>query len=284
MKALFAILGLALPLFTFNALGQVTVDVTLDQEQFLPGEALPVSVHITNRSGQTLHLGDGDWLSFLVESDDGSVVIKKSDPPVNGSFDLGTSEVATKRVDVSPYFILNRAGQYHIVATVHIKDWNSNVNSSPTDFDVIRGAELWSEEFGVPGSSPPNQPPLVRKYTLVEANYLRDQLRLYVQISDESAGSIVKVRAIGPMISFSSPEAQTDPAGDLHVLWQSGASTFTYSIVDSDGNITQHEIYDYVTSRPRLTGDTNGNIVVLGGVRRLEPTEMPLVKSPDQLP
>lgn len=274
---------MALSMIFFNASAQVTVNVTLDQDQFLPGEAVPVAVHVTNRSGQTIHLGQDDWLTFFIQSDDGSVVVKKSDPPVKYLFDLGSMEVATKRVDISPYFILGRAGSYKITATVHIKDWNTDITSDPQSFDVIEGAELWSQTFGVPNSGGPDQPPSARKYTLVEANYLKSQLRLYLQVTDPSGGTIFKARSLGPMISFSQPEAQLDPSSNLHVLCQSGATAFTYTILNPDGDITRQETYDYIGTRPRLAEDTNGNISVIGGVRRIETGEMPTVKSPDEL-
>ena len=64
MKFSLPIFGLAW-LTLFSAPAQVTVDVVLDQEQFLPTETMPVAVRITNRSGQPLHLGaDADWLTF----------------------------------------------------------------------------------------------------------------------------------------------------------------------------------------------------------------------------
>jgi hypothetical protein len=278
MKALFLLIGLALPAFLASA--QVNIDLTLDQEHFLPGEAVPVSVHITNRSGQTLHLGADDvWLSFLVESVDGPVVSEKSNPPVYGPFDLGTSEVATKRVDLAPYFALGRDGRYKVTATLHIRDWNTDVTSASQDFDVIRGAELWSQTFGIPDPHAGNVPPDVRKYTLVEANYLHDQLRLYIQVTDETSASVVKVCAIGPMISFSQPEAQLDPASDLHVLYQDGASTFIYAVINPNGEIVKQDKYNYVNARPRLRQDDNGNISVFGGVLR---TEAPPVVAPAQ--
>ena len=86
--------------------------LSLEQDQFLPGETLPVTVQVTNNSGQTLHLGaDADWLKFSVESaDDSFVVMKNADPPVVGAFDLGSSEVATKRVDLAPYFVMTPRG------------------------------------------------------------------------------------------------------------------------------------------------------------------------------
>ncbi len=278
MKALFLSLGLGLVASLASA--QVSVGVSLDQDHFLPGESVPVYVHITNRSGQTLHLGDDEvWLSFLVESKDGPVVVKKSDPPVYGPFDLGSSEVATKRVDLGPYFALGRDGRYKVTASVHIRDWNQDLTSAPQDFDVIHGAELWSQTFGVPNSSAGSAPPDVRKYTLIEANYLHDQLRLYVQVTDESSANVVKVRAIGPMISFGQPEAQLDPASDLHVLYQDGASTFIYAVVDPKGEVIRQDKYDYVNARPRLRQDGSGNISVYGGVRR---TDAPSIVAPAQ--
>jgi hypothetical protein len=278
---------LALVLLTFcRASAQVDVEVVMDQEQFLPSESVPVAVRVTNRSGQPLHLGaDADWLTFNVESVDGFIVMKNAEVPVLGEFDLGSSQVATKRVDLQPYFDLKRQGRYRIVATLRIKAWSVETPSLPKEFDVISGAELWSQDFGVP--IPPgvtNQPPEVRKYTLEEANYLREQLRMYVMVSDPAGSHVFKVSPIGPMVSFSQPEVQLDPLSDLHLIYQSGAKTFTYSVVNPDGTILLQDIYDYVDKRPRLALNPTGDVVVIGGVRRLKPGELPVVKLPADLP
>jgi hypothetical protein len=129
-----------------------------------------------------------------------------------------------------------------------------------------------------------NQLPVVRKYILEEANYLRKQLRMYVLVSDQTGARVLKVSAIGPMVSFSRPEAQLDRASSLHVLYQSGAQSFIYSVVNPDGNIVQQEIYDYLGTRPRLAVDDAGNIVVQGGVRRVKPGEVPAVTAPGEQP
>ena len=277
-------LGLAtLPIFSVPA--QVTVSVTLDQDEFLPSETLPAVVHITNLSGQTLHLGaDPDWLKFDVEAEDNFIVVKTANPPVQGEFKLDSSEVATKRVDLEPYFDLKRPGHYRIIATVHIKDWNTDITSAPKGFDIINGAKLWSQVFGVPlPAGVSNRPPEVRNYTLEEANYLHSQLRMYVQVSDESGATIFKVLAIGPMVSFGRPEAQLDRANNLHVLHQSGASSFLYSVINPDGDISRQETYDYINVRPRLRVGDEGSITVYGGVRRVKPQPLPSVKSPDEI-
>ena len=281
MKTLLVV-GLAL-LAWFRAAAQVDVEMSLDQNYFLPSETVPVAVKITNRSGQQLHLGaDTDWLTFNVESSDGLVVIKSADVPVQGEFDLETSQLAIKRVDLQPYFAMTKPGRYRVVATLHIKDWSVQIASAPLHFDVVTGAKLWQQNFGVPNGT--NTAPEVRKYTLEQANYLKEQLRLYVQVTDAAESLVYKVSALGPMVSFSRTEAQVDRQGRLNVLWQAGGQSFCYSLVNPDGTVAATDYYDNYFSRPRLTVTDDGDVVVKGGTRRPKPTELPIVKQPNELP
>lgn len=262
---------------------QVSVELSLDQEQFLPSESIPLTVKVTNRSGQQLHLGaEADWLTFSVESTEGFVVIKNAEVPVVGEFDLETSQMATKHVDLQPYFSMTKPGRYKVTATLRIKDWAAQVASLPQRFDVISGALLWSQDFGIPDGT--NAAPEVRKYTLEKANYLRDQLRLYVQVSDGAVARVYKVSALGPVVSFTRPEAQVDRSSRLNVLWQTGAQGFSFAIVNPDGTIAQKDTYDNYYSRPRLTVDENGEVVVVGGTKRPTSSELPIVKPPNELP
>src|SRR5260221_7658986 len=185
----------------------VTLQVLQDQDQFLPGEALPVAARITNRSGQTLELGgDDQWLTFSVESPEASIVTKSCDVPVAGSFTLPSSKMATKRADLAPCFSLMQPGRYSIIATVRIKGWDHEITSPPKFFDVIEGAKLWEQDFGVPkAGDAKNAAPEVRKYVLQEARYLRSQLMLYFRLTDASGGRAFRVFPVGPMVSFSNP-------------------------------------------------------------------------------
>lgn len=280
MKTLLAIL-LASLLVSHAA--PVAVELDTDQDQFLPSETLPLTVKITNRSGQVLHLGDDPaWLTFNVESTDGFLVIKNGEVPVVGPFDLESSQMAIKRVDLQPYFQMMQQGHYRVTATLRIKQWSSKLESPPKMFDIINGAKLWAQDFGI--STGTNAPPLARKYTLEQANYLKEQLRLYVQVSDPAEAIIYKVTALGPMVSFSHTEAQVDRLSRLKVLWQTGAQTFSYSVVNPDGSVAEQQTYDNLTSRPRLVLNSDGDVVVFGGTRRLKPSEYPTVRPPNELP
>ncbi len=157
------------------ASAQVTVEILQEQDQFLPGESVPAAVRIINRSGQTLRLGkEQDWLAFSVESLDGLVAAKTGEVPVAGEFVLDSSKMATKRVDLAPYFSLGVPGHYTVLATVRITDWDHRVTSPPKGFDIIQGAKLWEQEFGVPEpAGATNAAPEVRRYILQQANYLK---------------------------------------------------------------------------------------------------------------
>lgn len=267
-------LGLVLG-FASAASGQVTLEVTQDQQQFLQGEAIQVAVRITNRSGQTLHLGEEqDWLTFDIEPREGAVVSKVAEVPVQGAFDLESSRVAIKRVDLAPWFAPMQPGHYGITATLHIKDWNRQVLSPPKFFDIIEGAKLWEQEVGIPDDSGTNGTPELRKYILQQANYLKGQIRLYLRVTD-SYGKTYRVFPIGPMISFGRPEAQVDKFSHLHVLYQSGPSLFSYTVYDYEGNLLARQSYDYQGTRPKLRVDEDAIVFVYGGVRRYASNDVP---------
>ncbi len=273
-------LGLLLGLLTCGR-AQVTVEVTQDQQQFLPGESLKVAVRITNRSGQELHLGgEEDWLGFAIETAEGSVVPKLGDAPVVGAFALENSKVAIKRVDLAPYFMLSRPGTYQIVATLKIREWNRELMSDPKSFDVIQGVKIWEQEVGVPNSRTPGEPEL-RHYILQQANYIRGQIRLYLRVTD-SYGKSVRVYAIGPMVSFGRPETQVDSSSHLHVLHQEKGSLFSYTEFNHDGDLLLRQTYEYTDSRPRLRMNDNGDVRVIGGGRRIAASDVPAPSQDDE--
>ena len=126
-------LSLLLTTLVFSrAAAQMNVELALEQDQFLPNEAVKLAVKITNSSGQPVHLGaDPSWLTFNVESEDGFVVIKNAEVPVVEEFDLESSQMATKHVDLQPYFVMGKPGRYKVTATVRIKQWSLAINSAP---------------------------------------------------------------------------------------------------------------------------------------------------------
>jgi hypothetical protein len=264
------LLGLANP-----TRAQVAAGLVLEQEQFLAGEAVPVAVRLTNFSGQTLHLGrDPDWLRVAVERKDGSLVPRRGDLPVEGEFDLLNSSVATKRLDVAPYFMIEKPGDYLLTAAIQLPGWNREVVTKAKSFAVIGGTTLWEQDVGIPDPSGSNAPPQVRRYALQRAIHLK-QLKLYVRVTDTVRERIYAVFPLGPLLTFSDPEKQIDRQSNLHVLYQTGARSFNYSVINPAGKLVVRQTYEYTGSRPTLRVDYAGAIGVVGGVRQLARDDLP---------
>ncbi len=273
-------LALVLSLFALAAvqgLAQVAVEALLDQEQYLPGEAIVVSVRISNRSGQPVKFGeDLDWLTFSVESRDGQIVPKNGDAPVDGQFVLDSPKRATKRVDIAPYFTISQAGRYSVIATVKVKEWGSDIVSEPKTFTVIEGSHIWEQEFGVPKTlASTGGAPEARKYVLQQANYLRGQLRFYVRVTDRTGAKVFRTVAVGTALSFSQPDPRLDKNCNLHLLYQSWAKSYSYTVFNPDGDLILRRTYDYSQTRPRFDVDADGNISVVGGTRRVAASDFP---------
>lgn len=256
---------------------QVTAEVVMEQEYFLIGETIPAEVRITNRSGQPLHLGaDNDWLTFTVESRNNSVVAKNGDVPVQKAFELASGKTAIRRVEISPYFDLNRIGRYQLNANIRIKEWDSTVAAKSKSFELINAAKIWSQDFGMPQpAGVTNQPPEVRRYVLEQANYLRGKLRLYLRVTDSSETRVFKVQQLGPMVSISAPEHQVDRANQLHILYQYGARAYLYTVIAPDGEVIIRQTHEIAANRPRLQPDEAGGIAVVGGARRISGSDLP---------
>jgi len=274
MKFLFPILGGCIAFAPWVS-AQVSVDLALDQDQFLPGESLVVGVRITNFSGQTLQLGkDNDWLHISLEGRDNYVVPTTTELPVEGEFNVESSKIVTRHVDVAPCFALAKPGRYTVKATVKLKDWGKEVLSKPKSFDVIAGTTLWEQDVGVSAPGASNRPPEVRKYALQQAIHLK-RMKLYVRVTDQAGSRVFRVFPIGPLISFSSPEHQIDKSSNLHVLYQTGAKSFNYSVINPDGNLLIRQTYEYTDTRPTLRIDREGRIYMGGGNRRITSDDIP---------
>jgi len=271
MRRFLYIAGVVL-LAATSSKAQVLVEVVLDQERYLRDESLPVKVRITNRSGQTLKLGrEEDWLSFALESRDGHSAPLLSDIPVKEEFTLPASMVATRHVDIAPYYDLSGPGRYTVTATVKIPEWNEEVASKAKTFEIVRGANLWEQLVGVPavGSTVPE----VRKYVLQQAHM--KHLTLYVRVTDQNENKTYRLLPVGSLVSFSRPEPQVDKDSNLHLLFQTGARSFSYSIITPKGDLILRQRHEYTRTRPVLRSGDDGRIYVAGGQRSFAADDVP---------
>jgi len=118
-----------------------------------------------------------------------------------------------------------------------------------------------------------NALPEVRNYSLIKVAYL-DGLKLYFRLTD-SNGRTLKVFPLSRMLSFSEPEAQLDRSNNLQVLMQTGAQTFTYSVINPDGRLLARQLHQYTMTRPELRATDDGTVFVAGGQRLFTDGDIP---------
>jgi hypothetical protein len=252
---------------------QVTVDIVLDQEQYLRDESMPVKVRITNRSGRALKLGGtANWLNFTVENREGHNVERLADLSVKEEFTVESSMVATRTVDITPFFNVGLPGRYTVSAEMKIPQWNQEVRSQSRNFSISHGAPLWEQTVGLPGTG--SAVPELRKYVLQQANV--KHLTLYVRVTDENENKTFKLLPVGQMVSFSKPEPQVDKESNLHLLFQSGARSFVYAVVTPAGEMILRQRHDYAATKPTLRIGGDGRIGVGGGQRFFSRDDVPL--------
>jgi hypothetical protein len=267
-----SLLAMLLPLLlAVAARAQVTVELLLDDEQFLRSESLPVRLKISNLSGQTLRLGQQpDWLSFTIEAQEGKPLAKTGEVPLPKAFAVESSKTASLRTDLMPHFDLSEPGHYSIRARVKVPQLDQDLTTATKTFDIVNGTKLWEKEVGVPGTDPL----VVRKFTLQQATFLK-QLRLYVRITDANESKVIRVFPLGTLLSFSAPEPAIDQSSQLHVLFQNGARSFLYSVIAPDGEQLVRQTFDQTTTRPRLRAEQDGRVTVHGGARRILLSDLP---------
>lgn len=264
----------------FDAAAQVTVEVVLDEPEFLRDESMFVKVRIVNRSGQTIKLGQAaDWLTFNVQSPEANTVEKTGTVPVVGEFILESSQSATKTVNLMPFFGFPQPGRYTLSASVRIPQWNDDFTSAVKSFHITRGARVWDQEFGVPRK---DGPPEMRVYSLVRATGIK-QTRLYVRVTDPGDTRVFRVCSLGQAVAFGKPEALVDRASQLHVLLQNGPRSFSYCVFDPEGEWQARQTFDYTETRPTFRVNDAGRVLVVGGVRRFTATDLPVIKAASAL-
>lgn len=252
---------------------QLLVEVTFDNESYLPNEALVAKVRISNNSGQTLSFGQNDdWLSLELEGENRALVHQLQALPVRGEFVLRSSENGIRRIDLAPVYDLVKAGRYYVTATVRVPGWKDPFVSKTKWVDIASGVRVFETSFGVPAASGTGVPE-VRKYMLQQAN--RKQVILYARVTSENESQTFQVVPLGPILSFSRPEPQLDRWSNLHVLFQFNARAFNYCVVTPDGLLLKRESWEYTESRPILKVAEDGHIGVSGGVKKPRATDLP---------
>ncbi len=259
-------------LLAMAARAQVEVELKCSQKRFLPSESIPLSIRIGNLTGAPLQLGTWPgWLNFSVERMPAGVVKRIGDVSDSGAFTLEQSTVGTIKYDLAPIFEIDQMGIYRVTATVTPIEGGQSYTSAQWSFEVINGTRIEDRTFGFTQEDGTVEQ---RKYILQQANYLK-QVQLYLRVTDPTESRTYKVVALGGVVSFKRPEFLIDRKSRFHILHQFSATEYHYHVIDADGLVVSREIRQSTDKRPQLRVNDEGLVAVIGGVRRLDKSDIP---------
>jgi hypothetical protein len=248
-----------------TAHAQIHVDIRFPRLQYVAYEPVVATVKITNLAGRDIELrdtADHSWFDFEVHRTDGASIApvgRRSEPPLV----IPTGQTVTRRVNLTPQFVMSELGPYHVRANVYFSDLDKFFYSPRKVFQVGDARPIWQRTVGVPEGQPGAGE--TRTYSLL-SNRFPDHTRLYVRVEDKSTGAVYGTYSLGRAISYDAPQVELDLQNHLHVLHCSAPRTWAYSRVATDGQVVARSTFMETKTRPRLRQTPQGQIAVRGGV------------------
>ncbi len=248
---------------TSVASAQIVVSLQMNRIQFVAGEALPVTVTITNHSGQNLifqNNGHRNWLDFVVMSDKGQP-ISTTGRNLFGAVNIPVGQTMSREVDISRLFRLNETGSFSVYAVVRLPGAKERdeFDSNRVLFSTTAGSLYWSQKIGVNGA-----PGLTREYRILNFVGVRST-QLYVQLVDDRTGAFLQTYSLGDVLLFRKPQVTVDRNQNLHVFYLVSPTMWAHSRIDSNGKFLGRELHQRGDEDPVMTTMADGSVTVGGG-------------------
>lgn len=261
LRLAFLLLACAVP----SLRAQLTVTATLDRTNYIAYEPLPVTITVTNTSGNDVVLGgpnNTSWLNFLVTSESGRLVTSLANPSAEAIV-CRAGQSLQRRYNLPRYFHLIDSGGYLVKGSVYFPDLQRWVNSRPVRFTINQAAKpRWEQTFALPKGHR-----MAGKYRRYQLFNFHDTNRsyLYVRIIDESTGMFIATFPVSSLV----PERDVQPAVDadqnLHILCAASPQIWAHQTVDPEGRLLSSKFYRQTRGQPQLVTQSSGEVMILGG-------------------
>jgi hypothetical protein len=243
---------------------QVKVDLRLPRRSFLSGESLPLTVSITNLSGNSLTFqGDSTqpWIDFMVNSTRG-VPLTPVARPRFGAIQIPSGKTLSRTIDLTSLFSFSELGNYSVYAIFRLPHQRTaGFQSQRHLFNIASAKPTWSQVVGVPG-----RPGRSHELRLIRFSADRKD-RLYVQVADQKTGRILRTHHLGEALSLRKPSVALDQQLCMHVLYLATPSFWGHVKVSPEGQLSERQLYrPGPGGAPRLARLSSGEVRPVGGV------------------
>jgi hypothetical protein len=248
---------------TATALGQLSVNIQMNQSQLLAGEAVLVTVTITNHTGSDALLannGRTPWLDMVVKRGNGETASALGRSNF-GAVKIASGQSMSKIIDISGLYNLREPGAYSVSALVRNGTDNNGFISNRLLFSSVNVRPDWSQKVGVPG-----QPGKTNEFRVI--NFTNNsKSMLYTQVIDSKTGVSLQTLCLGEALLFRKPQAAVDRSQNLNVLYLATPEFYVHARIDINGRFLGRELHKRGASGdPRLMTFADGSVKVAGSV------------------
>lgn len=223
-----------LGLFMAPAGAQIDVKLQMSRNTFVAGEPVPVSVSVTNNSGQDLVFQGNSrfgWIDFTVTSSRG-VPMTPLGQPTFGAVKIQLGQTMTKTIDIARLFPMQSMGNYSIYGVVRMPGQTTDgFISNRLLFNINTARPYWSQKVGKD-----------REYRVLNFTGGKKNM-LYAQVINTRTGSPLQTHSLGEVLMFRKPSVALDNRQVMHVLYLIGPTAWAHARVDANGSLLGRELH-----------------------------------------
>jgi len=245
--------------FAAHASAQVEVKIQPSKRTFVAGETVPITVSITNHSGQDLVFQGGGrlgWIDFTVTSNRGVPMTPMGEVGFGG-MKVPLGKTMARNFDLSQIYSLKEMGNYTVYAVVRLPgQTNDGFVSNRVLFNMDTARPYWTQKVGVPG-----KPGQFREYRVL--NYTGGKKgMLYAQLVDVRTGTPIQTHSLGEYLSFRKPSVTLDNRQVMHVLYLVAPMMWTHARISPEGTLLGTELHKSGAGEPQLLTLADGIVQV----------------------
>lgn len=242
-----------------TASAQIDVKLQMARKTFVAGEPVPVTVSITNHSGQDLTLQGTKslgWIDFTVSS--GSSPLSPKGQTTFGSVKIPLGQTMARTFDLAQIYPLRQMGNYSVYGVVRLPgQTRDGFISNRLLFNINTARPYWTQRVGLPGKAGQ-----MREFRVLNFTGGKKAM-LYAQVMDLKTGNAMQTHSLGEYLNFRKPSVTLDSHQVMHVLYLIGPDTWSHAKIGPDGTLLGSKLHKTAgTSDPALFTLRDGSVQV----------------------
>lgn len=219
-----------------QAFGQLEVRLEPQRRDYILGENVVLKITIINHTDSSVSLNSipgRSWLNVQVKRRGSALPEPPQSTPRYPQITVRPGSAQAHNIELKPHYALSREGAYSVVATVRLPDMQTTYSSNTVVFNMISGGNMRHFVVQARGQK--------LNMALKSLNIGGRDL-LFGQVMNMDTRHVLGACYMGQYLNFMEPRVLLDRAQNMHMLCQSTAEFFTYSVMDTFGKRREYKV------------------------------------------